>query len=304
VSVAHSETFDAIGVKNVVAVDRADALASALELARDEVAALDLACSRFRDDSDLAAVNRAAGSEVAVGPLLLEVVDVALRVAAATGGAVDPTVGPALVALGYDRDYGAVISANRKSFRVVPATGWHRVRLDRARGTIRVAPDAALDLGAVAKAFAADRIANRIRAATGANVLVGLGGDIAVAGAPDGGWPVRVTEDHRLLDGPVQVVAIAGGGLATSSTTVRRWRAGRRDLHHIVDPVSGRPAGEHWRTVTVAAASCVDANAAATAAIVKGEVAGAWLERLGLAARLVRADGAVASTACWPKETP
>jgi len=133
VTVAHGDTFDAIGVTNVVAVDRAEALAPALELARGEVAALDLACSRFRDDSDLASANRAAGSEVAVGPLLLEAVEVALRVAAATGGAVEPTVGPALAALGYDRDYGAVISANRKSFRIVPDGLAPRASRPRAR---------------------------------------------------------------------------------------------------------------------------------------------------------------------------
>jgi thiamine biosynthesis lipoprotein len=99
-------------------------------------------------------------------------------------------------------------------------------------------------------------------------------------------------------DGPT--VAIAEGGLATSSTALRRWRAGGRELHHIVDPATGVPAAEHWRTVSVAASSCLDANAAATAAIVKGAAAVAWLERLGLPSRLVRADGAIATTCGWP----
>ena len=122
----------------------------------------------------------------------------------------------------------------------------------------------------------------------------------AVRGQPDEGWPIRVTHDHRRPAARAQVVAVREGGLATSSTTVRRWRAGSAELHHIVDPLTGAPAFEHWRTVSVAAASCVDANAAATAAILKGAAATRWLDELGLAARLVAADGSVTVTGGWP----
>ena len=298
---APSPSFQGIGVTNRIVVDSAGALGEALEIAREEVDALDRACSRFRDDSELAALNRASGSAVQVGPLLLAVVEAALRVASATRGLVDPTVGPALGALGYDRDFRLVPSTTPSTLRLVPAAGWRRVRVDRRRGTVRIPAGAALDLGATAKAFSADRIAARVRAATGANVLASLGGDVAVGGAPHGGWPVAVTDDHRRLS-PGPTVAIADGGLATSSTAVRRWRAGGLELHHIVDPATGRPAEEHWRTVTVAASTCVDANAAATAAIVMGAAAPEWLEGMGLAARLVRPDGSVARTSGWPAE--
>lgn len=301
---SHAETFEAIGLANTVVVDVESALEPALAIARAEVDALDRACSRFRDDSDLAAVNRAAGADAPAGPLLLAVVDASLRAAAATGGLVDPTVGHALRALGYDRDFRLVATSSRGAFEVRPAAGWPRVRLDRRAGTIRVPRGAELDLGAVGKAFAADRIAARVHSATGARVLVSLGGDVAVAGAPPGGWPVLVTDDHRGLDGTGQTVGVAEGGLATSSTTVRRWRAGGREMHHVVDPASGVPAVEHWRTVSVAAATCADANAAATAAIVTGPGAPAWLEGLGLAARLVRPDGAVVTTSGWPGIAP
>lgn len=297
-----SAAFDAIGVRNEVVVDSPDALDRAVAVARAEVAALDRACSRFRDDSELADVNRRSGTAVAVGPLLLSVAEAALHAAAATGGLVDPTVGRALEGLGYDRDFRLVHGSSLRSLRPVPAAGWRRVLIDRRAGTIRIPRRSSLDLGAVAKAYAADRIAARIRTETGANALVGLGGDVAVAGAPGGGWPVLVTDDHR-ADGPAgQVVAVSGGGLATSSTTVRRWRAAGRDVHHLVDPASGLPAAECWRTVSVAAATCVDANAAATAAIVMGESAPAWLEGLGLAARLVRSNGSVTVVAGWPPE--
>jgi FAD:protein FMN transferase len=297
----HAASFEAIGVTNRVVVDEEGALAIGLELARAELDALDRACSRFRVDSELAAVNRGAGSDVPVGPLLLAVVEAALRVSEATGGLVDPTVGRALGALGYDRDFRLVPGSAPRAIRLVPAAGWRTVRVDRRNATIRVPRGAELDLGAVAKAFSADRIAARIHAATGANVLASLGGDVAVAGSPPGGWPVAVTDDHRHpAAGPT--VGIADGGLATSSTSVRRWRAGGHELHHIVDPASGRPVDEHWRTVSVAAATCVDANAAATAAIVMGAAAAGWLEERGLAARLVRVDGGVERTSRWPAE--
>jgi len=212
-----SESFEAIGVTNTVVVDREEALEGALRIARDEVAALDRACSRFRDDSELAAVNRAAGLDVPVGMLLLEVVETALRVSAATNGLVDPTVGPAVRALGYDRDFRLVARSRPRSVRILPAVGWRRVRVDRRRFTVRVPHGGNLDLGAVAKAFSADRIARRVRAATGADVLVGLGGDVAVAGAPSSGWPVAVAEDHRdTATGPtVDPGASAAGSLAS-----------------------------------------------------------------------------------------
>jgi thiamine biosynthesis lipoprotein len=296
----HSASFEAIGVTNQVTVADRAALTRALEIAGAEVEALDLACSRFRDDSELAALNRTGVARPA-SPLLLAAVQVALAVAEATGGLVDPTVGAAMRGIGYDRDFEVLISIGAQPrFTLVPATGWRSVSVDAGRASVTLRRGTELDLGATAKAFAADRIARAVREATGTDVLVSLGGDIAVAGAPPGGWPVRVTDDHRRSGRRGQTVAVREGGLATSSTTVRRWRAGQVEMHHIVDPATGVPALEHWRTVSVAAACCVDANAAATAAIIKGAPAPDWLESLGVPARLVRADGAVTTTASWP----
>jgi thiamine biosynthesis lipoprotein len=96
------------------------------------------------------------------------------------------------------------------------------------------------------------------------------------------------------------VVAIRAGGLATSSTTVRRWRQQGIERHHIVDPRTGSQARVYWRTVSVVAASCVDANAAATASIVWGAEAPGWIEAHKLAARLVGADGEVLRLNGWP----
>ncbi|HEU4674468.1 MAG TPA: FAD:protein FMN transferase, partial [Motilibacteraceae bacterium] len=90
------------------------------------------------------------------------------------------------------------------------------------------------------------------------------------------------------------------GALATSSTLHRRWRAPGQEAHHVVDPQTGRPAAAVWRTVSVAAGSCVDANTASTASVVRGLPAVAWLRELGLPARLVDAGRAVVRTPGWP----
>ena len=145
-----------------------------------------------------------------------------------------------------------------------------------------------------------------IAARTGSGVLVSLGGDIAVAGPPPGaGWRIRVTDDHAASpDAPGQTVTIAAGGLATSSTTVRTWAVGGQRMHHIIDPATGAPARSCWRTVSVAAGSCVDANTATTAAIIRSAAALSWLRDAGLPARLVRDDGSVEVVAGWPSERP
>src|SRR4029077_17661085 len=101
--------------------------------------------------------------------------------------------------------------------------GHTSVKLDETARSINLAPGVQLDLGATAKALAADMAAEAAAGAASTGVLVGLCGDIAVAdNPPDAGWQIRVTDDHRRGDGPGQTVAIRKGGLATSSVTVRR----------------------------------------------------------------------------------
>jgi thiamine biosynthesis lipoprotein len=158
-----------------------------------------------------------------------------------------------------------------------------------------------VDLGAVGKAFAADLLAARLVARVGVDCVVSLGGDVAVGACRDGdrhGWQVAVAEGAA--EAPAQVVTIDRGGLATSTTTQRRWRRGGRDVHHLLDPRTGRPVQGTWRTASVAAANCVSANTASTASLVRGEQAVAWLEARGLPARLVAQDGAVRTVGGWP----
>jgi thiamine biosynthesis lipoprotein len=300
---AVSSSWQALGTTVGLVVRDARAHDAARRAVEDELAAIDAACSRFRADSELTAINAAAGRPVRVSPVLMEALTVALRAAIITSGRVDPTVGRALELVGYDRDFARVRDSRVRRIRVAPVAGWRVVELDRDAGTVRVPAGVRLDLGATAKALAADRAAERA-ASHAPGVLVNLGGDIATAGAaPRGGWAVRVADSHHAqADAPGQDLLIASGGLSTSSTTVRRWRRRGGTAHHIVDPRTGAPAVEHWRTVSVAAANCVDANIASTAAIVLGPEAAEWLAGAGLPARLVSVTGAIETTAGWPAE--
>jgi thiamine biosynthesis lipoprotein ApbE len=402
-------TWRALGMLIQLGVTDPQQLAAARDLLADDLDELDRSCSRFRPDSELVAVGAAAREAsapvtLAVSPLLAEAVAVSLRAARLTGGDVDPTVGAALAALGYDRDFSALAPADPPglppadtpaahpalaaaippallppgtpagdpalaaavppgfspadppvgdpalasvglrglspadppaghpaiaaagppglspvslpvghcasgtavvSVRVIP--GWESIAVDTDASTLTLPPGVQLDLGATVKGWAADRSAARIAARLGGGVLVSLGGDTAVAGpSPDGGWRIRVQDTtgrpEDPPDGPSQVVAIRDGGLATSSTAARRWRHGGDLLHHILDPRTGLPAAPVWRTVSVAAATCADANTAATAAIIRGDQAPAWLASLNLPARLVTQDGSVRTVANWPTE--
>ena len=301
-----SVSFQALGTTAVVAVTDPRRLERARSAVERVIDAFDRACSRFRDDSELRALSAAGGEAVPVSQVLLDAVAAALRAARLTDGDVDPTVGEALIALGYDRDFeqvaaGAAVAA---PVRITAVPGWRVVTLDTEARTIRVPSGVELDLGATAKALAADRAAAAAAQFSGTGVLVSLGGDLAISGpVPEQGWRVRVTDDHRAgVDAPGQWIAVRSGGLATSSTTVRRWDTRSGSVHHLLDPGSGRPVDGCWRTVSVTAGSCLDANIASTAAVVRGEQAPPWLESLRLPSRLVRVDGTVRHLAGWPRE--
>jgi thiamine biosynthesis lipoprotein len=315
-----TDTFGVFGTTGVLVVTDPAALGRARAIADTELAAVDLACSRFRPDSELSMLNAADGALTPISELFAQLIEEALRAAELTDGDVDPTCGGALVAAGYDRDFdelraeaGRPAAAAqdapqpplvRAAAGAGPIPGWRNVRLNRQRNVVQLARGAQLDLGSTAKAWAADRCAGLIADAMGCGTLVSLGGDVAVAGPPPGeGWRVRATDDHRAgASAAGQTVTIRSGGLATSSTTARAWNSGGRPMHHIIDPRTGVPARSPWRTVSVAAGSCADANIASTAAIIRGDAAPGWLAGSGLPARLVRHDGSVLAIAGWPAD--
>jgi thiamine biosynthesis lipoprotein len=298
-------SFRALGTTAVVLADDETAVERAAAVVAAELDVVDHACSRFRAGSELRRLDDAGGRAVPVSPVFAAALAVALRAAELTDGIVDPTVGGVLVQLGYDRDFATLTPDGPPLVvRTRKVPGWTTIELDLERATVRVPSGVQLDLGATAKAWAADRAAGAAAAAVGGGVLVGLGGDVAVAGpAPSGGWPVRVTDDHAAgSEAEGETVAVHAGGLATSGTTVRRWTRGGVVLHHLIDPRTGRPAGSCWRTVSVAAATCVDANIASTAAMILGAEAPGWLETRRLDARLVRPDDTVVTVAGWPSD--
>jgi FAD:protein FMN transferase len=302
-----SQTSRALGTFATLLIADPAALEPAWAMLIAELRAVDAACSRFRRGSELWRVNHARGRPVRVSPLLTEALVAALAAARLTGGDVDPTCGGCLVRLGYDRDF-AQVRRDTTALRqpAAPAPGWRSVVLDPALRQVRVPAGVLLDLGATAKALAADRAAVQIAAALSCGVLVNLGGDIRVAGDPPAGsWRVGIADDvgfdgSSAGDPASHAVIITGGGLATSGTAVRSWQRGAARVHHIIVPSTGLPAQSCWRGASVAGATCVTANTASTAAIIRGEQAVGWLEGLGLPARLVRHNGEAVTVAGWP----
>jgi thiamine biosynthesis lipoprotein len=298
-------SWNALGTSvHVVATD-ADGLGRATTAIAEVLEDVDTAYSRFREDSELSRLNASAGRVVRVSPLLATAIDAAQRAARLTDGAVDPTIGQAIRVAGYDDDFARIAGTDRGpvKLRAWRVPGWKAIGFDRRSRVVLLPEGVELDLGSTGKALAADLAARAaLNAAGGGGVLVSLGGDIASAGTPPaGGWRIHIAEDSRVApDADGEVICLPSGGVATSSTTVRRWTRGSAVLHHIIDPQTSLPTTGPFRTVTVAAATCLDANIASTAAIVRGETAIDWLMLRNLPARLVENDGTIHYIGRWP----
>jgi thiamine biosynthesis lipoprotein len=255
----------------------------ALASAEAEFERLEALLSRFRPDSELSRLN--AQGELDAGDDLLNVVRLALGARERTGGRFDPTVHDSLVAAGYDRSFELLQDAgsSRPPHGRGPAQCGGRAAVRGRR--LALGREVRLDLGGIGKGYAVDRVA-ALLAPVGA-CLVNAGGDLAVAGVPDGGvWPIAV----ELPSGSL-TLGLAEGALATSGSDRRRWRVDGEERHHLVDPRTGLPSGSDLRTVTVAAATAVEAEVWAKALFLAGEEAGAAeADARRLPAILVTAD--------------
>ena len=282
-----------------IVVTDPDSLAAARREVDAELDTVDAAASRFRPDSEINVLAASAGRPTRVSELLADLLDAALTAARQTDGDVDPTIGAAMIALGYDGDIATLDHIQPVAASISFPSRWSMVTLnDRV---VTIPPGVVLDLGATAKAIAADRSADRVHRATGSGVLINLGGDIATAGpAPDGGWQVLVHDDAD--DPPSSVALPSGAALATSSTIRRRWRRGADVVHHIVNPQTGWSADPVWRTVSVAGQTCLAANTVSTAAIIRGRRALDWIRTLGIPARLVDGERNVHTICGWPAD--
>ena len=294
----------ALGTTARVVVWPPQELMHALHAVDCKLSALDDQVSRFREDTELSKLNESNGELFFLSDGFAEAIAMALAAARWTNGLVDPTIGGALVSWGYDRDFAALTPQGQLSTLPSPAPGARSMNLDGR--LLRRTPGIVLDLGATAKGLGSDRAAQSAIRAIGhaGGVLVSLGGDVAIAGqSPAGGWPILVAEDPASVDSSsTQEVRLLHGALATSSVLCRRWSRAGREVHHIIDPRTGAPAQGKWRTATVAAPSCVTANAASTALIVGGNEAEEWLLTTGLAARLVGYDGSIRQLGLWPSQ--
>lgn len=222
--------------------------------------------SRFRPDSELNRINRHPLQVVILSRVFAHAMRAAISAAVATKGLVDPTVGAAVEAAGYDRDFPELGDDERPPGTPSPGT-WRSLRLSGR--LLTRPPGTTLDLNGVVKSLAVDSALELISG----DGLVSAGGDVAVRGGSLIGLPAR---------GEVSLLA---GGMATSGSTKRRWLRGGSVQHHLIDPRTGRPAESRWDEVTVAAGSCVAADVAAKAAFLLSDDGPAWLDERGLAGR-------------------
>jgi thiamine biosynthesis lipoprotein len=235
--------------------------------------------SRFRPESELNRVNRCERPFIGVTPLFAQVLGAALAAAARTDGLVDPTLGNAIEAAGYDRDFADLTDDPRPAGRPVPGS-WRSLRL---AGTLLFRlPGTKLDLNGVVKAMAVDA-ALRLISGDG---FVSAGGDVATRGTAVVGLPAG------------DAIAVTGGGIATSGTTRRRWRRGGVLQHHLLDAGTGLPSRSRWREVTVAAPSCLRADVTAKAAYLLDGDGPGWLDQQGLPGRFT-GDAEVVTNARW-----
>jgi FAD:protein FMN transferase len=238
--------------------------------------------SRFRPESELSRLNRDASEVAVVSRLFAYALRTALSAAAATDGLVDPTLGAAVEAAGYDRDFSLLRDDEQPPGPPSPGK-WRSLRL--AGRLLSRPPGTVLDLNGVVKSLAVDAALE----VTAGDAFVSAGGDVAVRGGSVVGLPG---------DGALRLLA---GGIATSGKTKRSWRRGGVVQHHLIDPRTGRPAESRWDEVTVAAGSCVGADVAAKAAFLLSDDGPSWLDDRGLAGRF-RAGETVVANHAWRTE--
>jgi thiamine biosynthesis lipoprotein len=292
--------FEIWGLSGSLNTERDEQMAFAEERLWYWIEQIDATCNRFRSDSEISRVNSLRGETVPISATFERALESALRAAQMTYGLCDPTVLPALLALGYDRDYDDVVVRDDIEVRApVPAPGPSAMHLDVLRHTLRLDDGCQLDLGASAKALVADLVADEVAPSGG--VVVELGGDVAVRGnGPEGPWAIAIS-DSLSITGREPRISLRHGGVATSSTGTRTWTINGEVVNHVIDPRTGSFAKGVYTTASVTAGDCVSANAFATAALLWDD-AGYHVAQAGWSARLVRADGGIEFVGGWPSD--
>ncbi len=231
-------------------------------------------CSRFVESSELSALFRAeAGAPVSVSPLLFQLIEFALAVARASGGAFDPTVGQAMVARGYNRNYRTGQKTTHRP-QATRETSYRDVVLNQERGTVTLLKPMVLDLGAVAKGFAMDLAAAEVGCFPG--YAINAGGDVLVRGRNSVNAPWRIgIKNPRQPEELIETLVLSDGAVCTSGD-YERPRPDRQPGHHIIQPQTGESSSD-VASVTVVAATAMVADALSTAAFVLGRERGLQL---------------------------
>jgi thiamine biosynthesis lipoprotein len=299
-------TFRAMNSNMMAAVDRdGPRVAQRLGQVPKWFALWEQRLSRFRPDSELNQINLSAGQEVGISSVMQEVLHSALRAALVSGGMVTPTVLGALEAAGYDRSFDELREEAPERGRIVRdwatnTTATPAVELNTHARTVRLASGTRLDLGGIAKGWAADRAAHHLRRLGPA--LVNAGGDIAVSAPMQDGepWSIGVTDPFD-PEQDIDILLVYQGGVATSGRDHRRWMKDKLWQHHIIDPRSGLPAQTDVLTATVVAPSAQAAEIAAKVVLIAGSFQGLeWLDqRPEYAGLVVLEDGEKIQSHRW-----
>lgn len=289
--------FRAMGCQMLALLDLDDADASeALTLVPGWFEEWEASLSRFREESELSALNRSSGQWVRVSETMWQMIQEAMSAAGESDGLVTPALLDQLKTAGYDRTFELL---NRSlpapsSVSSRPVLDWRAIELDENDHRLRVPDGMHLDFGGIAKGWAAQQAAKRLSDI--APALVDAGGDIAMSAARANGerWPIAVADPFR-ADSDLELLMIAQGGVATSGRDYRRWRRNGKWQHHIIDPRTGAPAETNVLSVTILARTTTAAEVAAKVVLILGGRAGLeWIEaREELAALIVLDDGQV-----------
>ncbi len=236
--------------------------------------------SRFLAESEINRVNGSAGRVISVSPLFADTLHIALQIAEQTEGMVDPTIGGALEAAGYTRDFAALRPDEDLPGPAVPGD-WRSVLMVGER--LHVPPGVLIDLNGVVKALAVDEALSMLPG----DGFVSGGGDVSARGGVvvsiPGGEPV----------------ALRLGALATSGRSKRAWMRGGTLQHHLIDPRTGRPSDTPWEQVTACGESCLAADTAAKAAFLLGQDGPPWLDARGIPGRFIDRGGSVTTNQSW-----
>lgn len=233
--------------------------------------------SANRDDTNVAAINAGAGkAPVKAEPETIEILEEGLRFAEISAGRLDPTVGPLVKAWNIGTEYAAVPSSEIIN-NAMNLIGWRNVTIDKAAGTVYLKePGMKLDLGAIAKGYAADEAARIIKQHGIKRAIVDLGGNILVVGEKASGkpWKIGIRNPEKEAGGSALSMEISGNAVVTSGIYERFFVENGKHYHHILDPFTGYPAENGLLSVSIVTARSIDADALSTTTFLLGLDAG------------------------------